>query len=255
MHPKSYKIIGTEIVTNSMNQKSPETFGTPLIYTLKARIDKNGKKAAWSFPFPATVGRGEFVNQTRRTTSLAVGSSISCPPAAGGWGIGDPRPIYSVGFSRWPAGLAKEVVLRSARRFGEKLILSGGGALRSSAVEPSPYPSSKIAGSAELLFPSPAPAWRSGRFVLKLLKAVMWSLAMEMTSCGVGSPEPATGDFPSAKGLHLNQAFEGCNGGSTPPAASGSSSTSGSRGPDCNFSFTGPGCKSEALISLSFSRK
>jgi hypothetical protein len=39
MHPKSYKIIGTEIVTNSMDQKSPENVGIPFIYTLKARID------------------------------------------------------------------------------------------------------------------------------------------------------------------------------------------------------------------------
>jgi hypothetical protein len=65
----------------------------------------------------------------------------------------------------------------------------------------------------------------------------MWSLAIEMTASGVGSKDPATGDFPSVEGLHLYQANVGCSGGNAPPAASGSSSTSGSGRPDCNFSF------------------
>jgi hypothetical protein len=182
------------------------------------------------------------VNQARRSTSLAVGSSIPCPLAAvpaTGRGIVDPRPIYSysVGFSRWPAGGAEDEVVRSAQRFVEKLTLSNGGALRSSAIKSFPSPGSRISGCVELVFPSPALAWRSGRIVMKQKKEVIWSLAMEMMACGVGSQEPATGDFPSAKGLHLYEAIEGCSGGSAPPAASGSSSRSGSGGLVCNFIF------------------
>jgi hypothetical protein len=52
--------------------------------------------------------------------------------------------------------------------------------------------------------------WRSGRIVMKQKKEVIWSLAMEMMACGVGSQEPANNDFPSTKGLHLYEAIEGC---------------------------------------------
>ena len=185
-------------------------------------------------PHPATVGRGVFLNRARRSTSHAGGASIPCPPAAasaaGGWGIGVPRPVHSVGISGWPAGGAEEEVVRSARRFVEELTLSGGGALWSSAVEFPHSPSSRIPGSVEFVSPSPALAWRSGRIVKEKKKGVIRSLAMELTACGVGSLEPATGDFPSVQGMHPNQVFEGCRCGGAPPAASRSSSTSGSTG-------------------------
>ena len=181
------------------------------------------------------------MNRARRTTSHAGGSSIPCPPAAapaaGGWGIGVPRPVHSVGFSGWPASGAEEVVARSARRFGGDLILSGGGALWSSAVEISPSPSSRVSGSVELISPSPAMAWRSGRIELKKMKGEIWSHAMKRRASGVGSLEPATDDFPSVKGMHLYQVFEGCSCGGAPPAASRSSSSSVSIGLVCNFYF------------------
>ena len=181
------------------------------------------------------------MNTTGKSTSLAVGSSIPCPPAAasaaGGWGIVDPRPVYSVGSSRLLAGGAEELAALSARRFGTRPVLSGGGAPRSSAVEASSSPSSQLFGSVELVTPSPASAWRSSRSSLNKKEERMLNLAMKMVVRGVGSLEPATGDFPSAEGLGLNQAIEGHSGGGAPPAASCSSSTSGSRGPRCNFFF------------------
>ena len=126
---------------------------------------------------------------------------------------------------------------RSARRFGGDLTLSGGGALSSSAVEISHSPSSRVSGSVELVPPSPALAWRSGRIELKKMKGEIWSHAMKRRASGVGSLEPATGDFPSVKGMHPYQVFDGCNCGGTPPAASRSSSTSGSTGLVCNLFF------------------
>jgi hypothetical protein len=44
---------------------------------------------AWSFPSPATVGRSDFVNQARRTTSLAVGSPL--PLSGAGVAVGPDR--------------------------------------------------------------------------------------------------------------------------------------------------------------------
>jgi hypothetical protein len=87
----------------------------------------------------------------------------------------------------WPAGGAEEEVVRSARCFVEKLTLSGGGALRSSAVKSSSSPSSRVFGSVKLVSPSPALAWRSGRIMMKQKKELIWSLAMEMMAYGVGS--------------------------------------------------------------------
>jgi hypothetical protein len=129
------------------------------------------------------------------------------------------------------------VVVRSARHFGGDLTLSDGGALWSSAVEISPSPSSRVFGSAELVSPSPTLAWRSSRIELKKMKGEIWSHAMERRANGVGSLEPATGDFPSVKGTHPYQVFEGCSCGGVPPAASRSSSTSGSTGLVCIFFF------------------
>jgi hypothetical protein len=172
---------------------------------------------------------------------LAVGSSIPPPPAAapaaGGRGIVDPRLVHSVGYSRWPAGGAEKVVVRSAWRFEMELVLFDGGALRSSAVELSSSPSSRIRGSVEFVKPSPAAAWRSSRSSKNKEKEVMRSPAMEVGCGGVSSQELATGDFPSAEGLHLIQAIKGCSGGGAPLAASCSSSTSGSSGHDCNLFF------------------
>ena len=127
--------------------------------------------------------------------------------------------------------------MRSARRFVVKLILSGGGVLRSAAVESSPSPSSRVFGSVGFGFPSPVSAWRSSRRSELLKMEVVFDLAMKMVARGVGSLEPATGDFPSAEGLLSIQAIKECSGGGAPPAASGSSSTSGSSGLICNFSF------------------
>jgi hypothetical protein len=115
-----------------------------------------------------------------------------------------------------------------------ELVLFDGGALRSSAVELSSSPSSRIRGSVELVKPSPAAAWRPGRFVLNKEKEMKWSLAMEMEGRGVSSLELASGDFPAAEGLYLIQAIERYGGGA-PPAASSSTSTSGSSGLICNF--------------------
>jgi hypothetical protein len=179
---------------------------------------------------------------------LAVGSSIPPPPAAapaaGGRGIVDPRLVHSVGYSRWPAGGAEKVVVRSAWRFEMELVLFDGGALRSSAVELSSSPSSRIRGSVELVKPSPAAAWRPGRFVLNKEKEMKWSLAMEMEGRGVSFQELASGDFPAAEGLYLIQAIKRYGGGGAPPAASCSASTSGSSGAICIFLlFAGPFCK------------
>jgi hypothetical protein len=119
-----------------------------------------------------------------------------------------------------------------------ELFLSGGGALWGAAAELSPSPSSRFSGSVEFLSPSPALAWRSRRIPLNKKKELMFGFAMKMMDRGVGSQEPATGDFPSAEGLLLFQAIKRRNGGGTPPAASGSSSsTSGSFGPVCIFSL------------------
>jgi hypothetical protein len=66
----------------------------------------------------------------------------------------------------------------------------------------------------------------------------MFGFTMKMMDRGVGSQEPAIGNFPSAEGLLLFQAIKRRNGGGTPPTASGSSSsTSGSFGPVCIFSL------------------
>ena len=116
--------------------------------------------------------------------------------------------------------------MRSAWRCSADLVPFDGGAPRSSAVEIPPF-----------LKPSPATVWRPGRILFNKEKAVSWSPAMEMEGRGVSSSELATGDFPSAEGRHLIQAIKGCSGGGAPSAASSSSSTSGSKGPDCNFSF------------------
>ncbi|KAK1687174.1 hypothetical protein QYE76_048022 [Lolium multiflorum] len=113
-----------------------------------------------------------------------------------------------VGLCRWPAGGAEKEVVWSVWRFEAELILFDGGALRGSAVELSSSWSLRIRGSVELLKPSPALAWRLGRFVLDMEKEVERSLAMEMESRGVSSLELASGDFPATEGLYLIQAIE-----------------------------------------------
>jgi hypothetical protein len=123
------------------------------------------------------------------------------------------------------------VVVRSAWRFGVELFISGGGALRGFVVELPPSLGSEIYGSVEPFFPSPAMAWRTGRSSCNKKKVEMRSLAMAMVDRGVGSQEPATGDFPSAEGPCLIQAIKEHGGGGAPPAASRpSSSTTGPEG-------------------------
>ena len=190
-------------------------------------------------PSPATVRDGRFLKLSRRSTSLAAGSSIprspSVAPATGGRGIVDPRLVHSVGSSRRPVGGAVEAVVRSARRVLADLVPFDDDALRSFVVEIPPFPSSQIFGSAVLIKPSPAMAWRPGRNLLNKEKTLLRSFVLEMQGRGVSSQELATGDFPSAEGLYLIQAIKRYGGGGAPPAASSSSSTSGSRGHRCNF--------------------
>jgi hypothetical protein len=131
-----------------------------------------------------------------------------------------------------------KVGVRSTRRCPADLILFGGGALRCSAVEIPPFRSSRVFGSDELLKPSPATAWRRSRDLFNKEKEKMWRLAMKMKSCGVSSQELATGDFPAAEGLYLDQAIERYGGGGAPPAASSLTSSSGSSVAGCNFSVS-----------------
>jgi hypothetical protein len=126
-------------------------------------------------------------------------------------------------------------VVWSVRRFEAELVLFDGGVLRSSAVELSSSWSLRIRGSVELLKPSPALAWRLGRFVLDMEKEMERSLAMEMEGRGVSSQELVSGDFPAAEGLYLIQAIKRYGAGGAPPVASRSASTSGSTGAVCNF--------------------
>ena len=124
-----------------------------------------------------------------------------------------------------------------------ELFLYGDGSLRGAVVELSTSPSSWVFGSVELGSPSPATAWRLRRIFELNKEEVRCGLAVKMLGYGVGSLEPATGDFPSAQGVLLIQAIEGSNGGGAPPASSwSSSSSSGSRGswswgPACNFNL------------------
>ena len=193
------------------------------------------KNEAWSFPFFRYSREGEFLNTTGKPTSLAVGSSIPLPPAAGGWGIFDPRPVYSVGLSGLLAGGAEEEAAWSERRFAAKFFPSHGGAPWSFVVESSSSLSSLDLRSGEFVAPSPASAWRSRQISSNKKKEVMLLLAVKMVVRDVSSLELATGDFPSVEGLRLIQAIKGRSGGGAPPAASGSPSASGSRGPCCIF--------------------
>ena len=127
------------------------------------------------------------------------------------------------------------MAVRSAWRFAAGLFLSHGGAPWSSAVESPSSPSSQVRGSGEFVLPSPASVWRSIRSLMNKEEELVIRLAVKMAVRGVGSLEPASGDFPSAEGLRPIQAIKGCSGGGAPPAASGSSSTSGSSGLLCNF--------------------
>jgi hypothetical protein len=129
-----------------------------------------------------------------------------------------------------------------------ELFPSGDGSLRGAVVELSTCSSLGVSGSVEFGSPSPAMAWRL-RWILKTNKVeVMCGLAVKMCGHGVGSLEPATGDFPSAEGVLLIQAIERSNGGGAPPAALwSSSSSSGSRG----SRSWGPVCIFNLVLDLS----
>jgi hypothetical protein len=130
---------------------------------------------------------------------------------------------------------AVEAVVRSAWCVAADLIPFDGGALRSFVVEIPPFPNSRFFGSVMFVKPYPAMAWRLGRNLFNKEKDVIWSFAMEMLGCGVGSQELETGDFPSAEGMYLIQAIKRYSGSGAPPAASCLSSISGFRGRLCNF--------------------
>ena len=124
-----------------------------------------------------------------------------------------------------------------------ELYPSGDGSPWGAVVELSTLSGSRIHGSGEFGSPLPAMAWRLRRFLQPNKMEVVCSFAVKMMVHGVGSSEPATGDFPSAEGVLLIQAIERSNSGGAPPAASwSSSSTSESRGsrswgPVCNFNL------------------
>ena len=173
----------------------------------------------------------------RSPSERSISPPPAAAPAAGGWGIGAPWPVHSAG----DLGCLSAAFRR--RRCGRcgvlvaELFLSGGGALCGAMAELSPSPSSRIFGSLEFVCPSPALAWRPRRIPSNnKKKEFVFGLTMKMMDRGVGSQEPATGDFPSAEGLLLIQAIKRRNGGGAPPASSTSwSSTSGSFGPVCIF--------------------
>ena len=177
----------------------------------------------------------------RSPSERSISPPPAAAPAAGGWGIDDPRLVHSVEFlGCWSAALRRRRCGRCGVLVAE-LSLSGDGSLRGAVVELSTSPSSWVFGSVELGSPSPATAWRLRRIFELNKEEVRCGFAVKMLGYGVGSLEPATGDFPSAQGVLLIQAIEGSNGGGAPPAASWSSSSlSGSRGswswgPACNF--------------------
>jgi hypothetical protein len=123
-----------------------------------------------------------------------------------------------------------------------ELFPSGDGSLRGAVVELSTCSSLGVSGSVEFGSPSPAMAWRL-RWILKNKEEMLSGFAVVMEGHGVGSSEPASGDFPSAEGVLLVQAIERSNGGGAPPAASWSSSSSSgfsgswSWGPVCNLNL------------------
>ena len=139
------------------------------------------------------------------------------PPSAGrsgGGRVGKPQisPVYSLGVSGWPVGGAMEELARRIRRFVVADLLSGGGALRSSASDLPPPPCSQLCRVVLRGFPVPETVERRLRLVKTLKVKVMLSRSRVLTATrqGGGSAELRTIDFPPARGL---RPIQGCRGG------------------------------------------
>ena len=107
--------------------------------------------------FPCYSGSGEFLktpaNPPRSPSDRSIPPSPAAAPAAGGWGIGDPRLVHSVGFvGRLSVALRRRWCDRCGV-LAVGLILSDGGAFRSAAVESLPSPSSRMRGFFEFVVP------------------------------------------------------------------------------------------------------
>ena len=190
---------------------------------------------------PSTVGR-RFLEPPKNSTSPAPIRRISRPPpaasAAGGRGIPVSCPVHSVGA---PWNKVVGVLEVKTRR----LLCAGGGFplrrwrsadLRSRSaifVLASPW---RCCGRSPRV-------WLRGRrsLQIEILKKEMRCFGSSTAMLGgVGSPGPALGDFPLARGLPPLQGVKGGSGDGAPPTA-----TTGRRrgqlaeGRSCNFVFVG----------------
>jgi hypothetical protein len=80
-------------------------------------------------------------------------------------------------------------------------------------------PSSSIYGFDPLLVPRPDLARRRIRVKMLEVKMVFDGFAMTAALLGVGSPDPALGDFPAAMGLDPVQGVKRISGSGAPPTA------------------------------------
>ena len=152
------------------------------------------------YTFPAIVPEGEFLNSPVRSTSPPQIRRFPPYPAAGGWGNGGSRCVYSVGLCGWPAGGAEVTAAWSEWRLGAvSVFVAGGTPGRSTAMLP-PSPRLQVPGAAWRGFPSPVSVERRSR-VMNNWKMLIWGKSTDSTEQDGGSSGPRSDDFPSAEGL------------------------------------------------------
>jgi hypothetical protein len=155
---------------------------------------------------------------------------LAAATAARGWGIPDPRCVYSVGSAGCPAGGVVEAAARPERLLVAALVPSGGGASRSAAAERSSSSRSRILGSVRRGFPSPDPEWRRIRSSSLKKMVVRRCCAASALVQGLGVRRLPSCRGAASKPRYVVEQWQRRATGPFWPSA-----RSGSRGPSCNF--------------------